>query len=174
MRPPVRGFGPQQPRGAADPSATRPAFMNNSGSEPNSPDFYALFAYGLTTLYWAFVKDYMYFFRADLGPYRGKRHPSSAWVALFGGKAWHYTSMIVLPLLVLDVAWWQFAIGLLTVHVVGGFILGIVFQLAHVVEETDQLPSGDAVKSKSEWLEYQLRTTNDFAPDNRLLTLYVG
>src|SRR3954465_39857 len=37
MRPPVRGFGPQQPRGAADPSATRPAFMNNSGSEPNSP-----------------------------------------------------------------------------------------------------------------------------------------
>src|SRR3954447_8040031 len=37
MRPPVRGFGPQQPRGAADPSATRPAFMNNPGSEPNSP-----------------------------------------------------------------------------------------------------------------------------------------
>src|SRR4051812_42619531 len=37
MRPPVQGFGPQQPRGAADPSATRPAFMNNSGSEPNSP-----------------------------------------------------------------------------------------------------------------------------------------
>src|SRR3954449_1804214 len=37
MRPPVRGFRPQQPRGAADPSATRPAFMNNSGSEPNSP-----------------------------------------------------------------------------------------------------------------------------------------
>src|SRR3954453_12727575 len=37
MRPPVRGFGPQQPRGAADPSATRPAFTNNSGSEPNSP-----------------------------------------------------------------------------------------------------------------------------------------
>src|SRR4051794_5474082 len=37
MRPPVQGFGPQQPRGAADPSATRPAFMNNPGSEPNSP-----------------------------------------------------------------------------------------------------------------------------------------
>src|SRR3954451_21961950 len=37
MRPPVRAFRPQQPRGAADPSATRPAFMNNSGSEPNSP-----------------------------------------------------------------------------------------------------------------------------------------
>src|SRR3954469_7025144 len=37
MRPPVRGSRPQQPRGAADPSATRPAFMNNSGSEPNSP-----------------------------------------------------------------------------------------------------------------------------------------
>src|SRR3954471_11066076 len=37
MRPPVQGFGPQQPRGAADPSATRPAFTNNSGSEPNSP-----------------------------------------------------------------------------------------------------------------------------------------
>src|SRR4051812_31874837 len=37
MRPPVRGFRPQQPRAAADPSATRPAFINNSGSEPNSP-----------------------------------------------------------------------------------------------------------------------------------------
>src|SRR3954470_18747514 len=39
MRPPVRGSRPQQPRGAADPSATRPAFMNNSGSEPNSPGY---------------------------------------------------------------------------------------------------------------------------------------
>ena len=135
---------------------------------------YALFAYGLTTFYWAFVKDYMYFFRADLGPYRDKRHPLSAWVALFAGKARYYTCMIIVPFLVLDVAWWQFAIGLLTLHLVGGFILGIVFQLAHVVEETDQLPSGDAAKSKSEWLEYQLRTTNDFAPDNRLLTWYVG
>jgi linoleoyl-CoA desaturase len=135
---------------------------------------YAIFAYALTTLYWIFAKDYMYFFRADIGPYRGKRHPWSAWAALFGGKALYYLCMIVLPLLVLDLAWWQFAIGFLTVHVVGGFILGIVFQLAHVVEETDQFPSGDGAKSRSQWIEDQLRTTNDFAPDNRLLTWYVG
>src|SRR3954447_13944725 len=39
MRPPVRGFRPQQPRGAADPSATRPAFINKPGSESNSPEY---------------------------------------------------------------------------------------------------------------------------------------
>ena len=135
---------------------------------------YALFAYGLTTFYWAFVNDYMYFFRADLGPYRDKRHPLSAWIALFAGKSIYYTCMIIVPFLVLDVTWWQFAIGLLTLHVVGGFILGIVFQLAHVVEETDQLPLHDRAKSKSDWIEYQIRTTNDFAPNNQLLTWYVG
>ena len=116
----------------------------------------------------------MYFFRSDIGPYRGKRHPLFAWVALFGGKALYYICMIIVPFIALDIARWQFAIGFLTMHLVGGFILGIVFQLAHVVEETDQLPSSDVIKSKSEWIEYQLRTTNDFAPNSRLLTWYVG
>jgi linoleoyl-CoA desaturase len=135
---------------------------------------YAFFAYSLTTIFWAFIKDYKYFLKRDLGPYRGKRHPLPEWLVLFAGKALHYLVMIVLPLLVLEITWWQFLIGFLTLHLTAGLILGVVFQLAHVVEPTDHLPEDEVKSIKRCWMEHQMRTTSNFARGNRLLSWYVG
>jgi len=53
-------------------------------------------------------------------------------------------------------------------------VLTTVFQLAHIVEDTDfpELDSGGNINE--EWAIHQLRTTADFAPKNKLLTFYVG
>ena len=69
---------------------------------------FAFLAYGFATLFWVFVKDYKYFLVADLGPYRGRKHPRSEWLLLFLGKASYYFMAIGLPLLVLEIAWWRF------------------------------------------------------------------
>jgi linoleoyl-CoA desaturase len=134
---------------------------------------FAFVAYSMATLFWVFVKDYKYFLQNDLGPYRNRKHPRTEWMVLTG-KALYYLAMIVLPLLVLDITWWQFLIGFLTLHMTGGLILGVVFQLAHVVEPTDHLREHEAKSLKGAWMLYQMRTTCNFGRGSRLLSWYVG
>ena len=136
--------------------------------------WFAFAAYSLATVFWVFVKDYKYFLQKDLGPHRNKRHPTGEWIFLIVGKVFYYTMAIALPLLLLDVTWWQFMIGFLTVHLTAGLILGVIFQLAHVVEPTEHLADQHAGTLKGTWMLHQMRTTNNFARNSRLLSWYVG
>ena len=95
---------------------------------------YFLAVYSLTTLFWVFLKDYQYLLRRDLGPYRNIVHPKGELAKLLIMKAIYYVLVIVLPLVLLDITWWQFLIGFLTMHFTAGLILSLVFQLAHVIE----------------------------------------
>ena len=82
--------------------------------------------------------------------------------------------MFVIPVLVLPLAWWQIAIGLLVMHYIAGFILAIIFQPAHVIDGTDYpLPDSEG-KMDNTWAIHQLYTTTNFANGNRLLSWYVG
>ena len=53
-----------------------------------------------------------------------------------------------------------------------GLVASVVFQLAHIVGETEHPAWGEDVHS--EWVVHQIRTTADFARENRLLTWYLG
>jgi len=136
--------------------------------------FYAFIAYGLAMLFWVFVKDYRYFVRRDLGPYRNRSNPPGEVAMLAVTKLLHYGWTIVLPLIVLRIHWWQFLIGYLAMTLTAGGILGLIFQLAHVVEGTDY-PLPDAQGAMEHvWLVHQMMTTSNFAPRNRVLSWYVG
>ena len=135
---------------------------------------YAFLAYGMATIFWVFVKDFKYFLQKDLGPYKDKKHPPIEWVNLILTKVLYYGWSIVLPLAVLSLPWWQFAIAYVTMHLVAGAILGVVFQLAHVVEGTEY-PEPDAEGCmEHQWLLHEMETTSNFARTNRPLTWYVG
>ncbi len=134
---------------------------------------YALFAYSLSTLFWVLVKDYKYFAQRDLGPYRNLTHKPAEWAAMLALKAACYLWSILVPLLVLDVTWWQFAIGWLTMHLVAGVILGVVFQLAHVVEDTAHHTERES-GGGAEWMVRQMETTSNFGRENRALSWFVG
>ena len=89
-------------------------------------------------------------------------------------KLFTYAYQIVIPLMVLDVTWWQFLIGFLTAHLTAGLILGVVFQLAHVVEETAH-PEYDATGLvDNNWWVHEMETTSNFARRNKLLSWYIG
>ncbi|HEU5219871.1 MAG TPA: acyl-CoA desaturase [Gemmatimonadales bacterium] len=135
---------------------------------------YGLAAYSMSTIFWVFVKDFKYFFQKDLGPYKDKKHARSEWVNLWISKAVYYGWSIVIPLLVLNIPWWQFAIGYVVMHLTAGFILGVVFQLAHVVEGPEY-PVPDATgKMEEAWLVHEMDTTANFARSSRLVSWYVG
>jgi len=135
---------------------------------------YGLAAYSMSTIFWVFVKDFKYFFQKDLGPYKDKKHARSEWVNLWVSKAIYYGWSIVIPLLVLNIPWWQFAIGYLVMHLTAGFILGVVFQLAHVVEGPEYPVPDSAGKMEEAWLVHEMETTANFARRSKLVSWYVG
>jgi linoleoyl-CoA desaturase len=82
--------------------------------------------------------------------------------------------MLVLPAMLLNITVLQVIIGFVSLHLVAGLILSIVFQLAHVVEDTE-FPMPDANGAiENEWAIHQLNTTADFAKNNKLITFFVG
>jgi linoleoyl-CoA desaturase len=136
--------------------------------------YYALIAYSFSTLFWVFVKDYKYIMQKDLGPYVNIKHPRKEVIQMLAMKVVYYTYMIVIPLIVLDIAWWQFAIGFLAMHLVAGTILGVIFQLAHVVEGTEHFVPPENVLMEESWHVHEMRTTSNFGRQNALLNWYVG
>jgi linoleoyl-CoA desaturase len=135
---------------------------------------YGFLAYSFSTLFWVFVKDYKYFLQKDIGPFLDRKNPRKEVAGLFIGKAFYYTWAILIPFFVVSVAWWQFAIGFVAMNLVAGTILGVVFQLAHVVEDITY-PTPDAAGAMgSAWMQHEMETTSDFGPNNWLLCWYVG
>ncbi len=134
----------------------------------------ALPAYGFATIFWVFIKDYWYFFKSPLGPFENKKHETKEWVTLIVAKLFYYGYAIAIPFLILDVAWWQFLIGFLTVHITAGVILGVVFQLAHVVEEATHPIPNENNMIEDHWVIHEMYTTNNFARKNKLLSWYIG
>ncbi|HRD52551.1 MAG TPA: acyl-CoA desaturase [Flavobacteriales bacterium] len=136
---------------------------------------YAFFFYGLLTL----VKLGNDFFSLEKA--RRTRHERKerynyplAFAAMVGVKAAHVALFIGLPLLLTPLLWWQALIGFVLMHFTCGVILGTVFQLAHVVEGTEQpVPDANGV-IPTEWAVHELRTTADFAPGNRFITWFTG
>lgn len=135
---------------------------------------YGWLAYSLATINWILVKDYQQFLKHDLGPYKNKKHPRSEVVHLIWTKLFVYAYLIVIPLLVLNVTWWQFLIGFLAMHLTAGVILGVIFQLAHVVEGTEYPLPDENGRMEHVWLIHEMETTADFAQANRWLSWYIG
>jgi linoleoyl-CoA desaturase len=66
-------------------------------------------------------------------------------------------------------------IGFLSMGLVAGFVLSIVFQLAHTVEHTHfPLPDSDTGKMENDWAIHQVKTTANFATRNKLVSWLVG
>ena len=66
-------------------------------------------------------------------------------------------------------------IGFLTFTIIAGFVISIIFQLAHTVEHT-AFPVADKMTGKleDEWAIHQLKTTANFAPKSKLISWFVG
>ena len=69
----------------------------------------------------------------------------------------------------------KFLLFFISVHIVLGFTLAIVFQLAHVVENTEfELVTTDPKLIENEWAVHQVKTTANFAAHNKIVSWFVG
>ncbi|MEY3051508.1 MAG: hypothetical protein RLY31_1293 [Bacteroidota bacterium] len=138
--------------------------------------FYGVLLYGLLTINWAIRKDYrqMREYIARGFSFGQQVNPAKEWTILILTKVLYLLIWIVLPILLLDIAWWKVPIGFFVMHYTAGLILSIVFQLAHIVEDTDTPAPDDYGNMENTWAIHQLFTTANFAPRNKLVSWFVG
>jgi len=137
---------------------------------------YAWLFYGMLTLMWSTTKDFK-----QLNRYRNmglldtyKKSYGKQLFIIILSKMLYFAYMIVLPLLVLDVTWWQFIIGFVVMQFISGLLLSAIFQSAHVVEETKFPMPDKSGNIENDWAVHQLYTTANFAPKSRIFSWFVG
>lgn len=138
--------------------------------------FYAPLFYGLMTVYWSIAKDFDQIIR-----YKKKNLLAGQGLTFKKGltqvilnKIVYFGVMLVLPLLLIDLPWWHVLIGYFVMHYICGLVLAFIFQLAHVIEETDFYDADKDSSVENNWAIHQMKTTANFANNNRILSWLIG
>jgi linoleoyl-CoA desaturase len=96
------------------------------------------------------------------------------WAILIATKLTYIGYILVIPMMVLSITWWQWLIGFVAMHYVAGFILAIIFQPAHVIDGTEFPMPDENGKMDNSWAIHQLYTTTNFANNSTFFSWYVG
>lgn len=138
--------------------------------------FYAPFLYSIMTIYWAFIKDFQLLVRynkKDLLKSQGMTFYTALAEILFH-KTWYFVLFLVLPLIFVKLAWWEILIGFISMHLICGLILALIFQPAHVIEETDFFVPDEEGNVENHWAIHQMRTTSNFANKSIIFSWLIG
>jgi linoleoyl-CoA desaturase len=137
---------------------------------------YAWFFYSLMTLMWVTTKDFQQLYRyKKMGLTKTENiNFNSLLIELIITKVVYYLYVVVIPLIFMDIAWWQLMIFVIMMHLIAGFTLAAIFQPAHVVPETDFPKPDKDLSIENNWAIHQLETTSNFAPKSRILYWLIG
>ncbi|RZK23251.1 MAG: acyl-CoA desaturase [Hymenobacter sp.] len=129
--------------------------------------------YSLLYISWVLFTDYQKYFTRRIGSVPLKPMSRADQSTFWGFKALNLGLYVALPIYMVGVLGWL--VGFLVTGCVAGFVLSIVFQLAHTVEQTAfPVPHETTRKMEDEWAIHQLRTTANFATHNRVISWLVG
>jgi linoleoyl-CoA desaturase len=131
-------------------------------------------AYALSTIFWVFIMDFKKYFSGMIYTTRAWKMSPKNHIIFWATKIFYVTAYMVLPALVWGFGPWL--LGYLTTMVTMGLTLSIVFQLAHVVENTEfeHVALDDTKHIDTAWAEHELRTTSNFSMKNPVLSWFVG
>ena len=136
--------------------------------------FYTPLLYAISSILWVLFQDFEKYFRrkiqdTELPEMKFKDH-FIFWIS----KLLYIFFYVALP--VLMIGWSNWLLFFLSLHLSLGFTLAVIFQLAHVVEETtfEFAASGEITRVENEWAIHQVKTTSNFSPNNRIISWLVG
>lgn len=137
---------------------------------------YAWFFYGMMTLMWSTTKDFKQLMR-----YSKKGHLKTAnttfateLTLIILSKILYYSYLLIPFFLVKEMTILNWLVGFVIMHYLAGLVLAMIFQPAHVVEDTEfPLPTEEG-NIENHWAEHQLRTTMNFATGDPIFSWLVG
>jgi len=129
--------------------------------------------YSVLYIFWIFVLDYQKYFKSKVGNMPLKKMTLSDHLVFWGFKIFHAFLFVGLPIYMLGFGDWLISFIIFTC--VAGFVLSMVFQLAHTVEHT-AFPVANEVtgRMEDEWAVHQIKTTANFATKNKVVSWLVG
>ena len=137
---------------------------------------YAWFLYGLMTFTWVINKDF-----GQLNRYRKEgllKLQSKSYNRLLSelilSKILYYAYIVVIPIIVIPIAWWWVPILFFGMHFIGGLTLAVVFQTAHVVPSSEYPEPDKDGNMQNNWAIHQMLTTANFSPKSRIFSWYIG
>jgi len=138
--------------------------------------YYAPFVYCLMSLNRFLIKDFQQiirFHKNGLLAGEGLTLTSALSQVLFH-KVWYILLTICLPLFLLDFSFGQIILGFLMMHFICGLILALIFQSAHILEETEFFNPDEQGRVENNWAIHQLKTTANFANTSSLFSWLIG
>jgi linoleoyl-CoA desaturase len=135
--------------------------------------FYVVLVYAISSFAWVALMDFNKYFKQRIVQTPLQKMDMKEHVIFWLSKVLYVVFYVAIPVLV--VGWQAWAIGFVTMQITLGFVLAIVFQLAHVVEHTEfELAGHDPKTIENEWAIHQIKTTANFAPRNKIISWFVG
>jgi linoleoyl-CoA desaturase len=135
---------------------------------------YAPLAYVCVALHTILFQDFVYLFKKELANMKDIRHPWYQYVLFALGKIVYFGIVLVVPILVIDLPWWQIVLGYFSMTALVS--LAFVFLLigTHFSEGTE-FPLADADGNlEHTWAVHNLVTACDWSPSSRLAHFLVG
>ncbi|HLZ16946.1 MAG TPA: acyl-CoA desaturase [Cyclobacteriaceae bacterium] len=126
--------------------------------------------YGISYMAWVFYEDFVKYFSRKIAVHMpAKSLPLKEHLVFWVTKISYVLIYLALPIIMLG--WVKALAGFVIVTFVCGLFISIVFQLAHVVENTD-FPAES--KIEKEWAVHQIGTTSNFGTSSKLLFWLLG
>jgi linoleoyl-CoA desaturase len=134
---------------------------------------YAVVLYAIMYLMWMFYFDYKKYFSKKIGNFEIPKMSVKEHILFWSGKISSMFLFIVLPIIM--VGFLDTLIGFAVFILVTGFIISVVFQLAHTVEHTFFPQTTEGGRNiENEWAIHQVETTANFATRNPIITWFCG
>ena len=135
---------------------------------------YLLPVYALSSIFWIFFMDFTKYFTRKIYTTEAWKMSIKNHVIFWITKIWYALIFIAIPIFVWG--WQGWLAGFLLMNVSMGLTLSLVFQLAHVVENTEfeHIPLDTTKHIDTAWSEHQLKTTSNFAMGSKTISWFVG
>ena len=134
---------------------------------------YFWFLYMLLYIFWIFFTDYKKYFSKKIGSIALSDMTIGEHIEFWAVKVYHAAAFVIVPIYM--VGWLSWLVGFLLATLFAGFVLSIVFQLAHTVEDTSfPLAIQPENKMPDEFAAHQIQTTANFATKSKLVSWLVG
>lgn len=134
--------------------------------------FYLPLVYSLSTLFWIFGMDFVKYFSGKINNTKAWKMDTKEHIIFWATKIFYVAVYIAIPIYMVGFLPWL--AGYFIMNAAMGFILGIVFQLAHVVENTHFYSGYEDMHIEQEWAVSQVLTTANFARHSAFINWYVG
>lgn len=135
---------------------------------------YLLPIYALSSIFWLFFMDFTKYFTRKIFTTEAWKLTRKNHIIFWTTKILYFTFYMIIPAMVWGFGAWL--AGFFVLHAVMGITLSLVFQLAHVVENTEfeNVALDETKHIDSAWAEHEIRTTANFAMGNKFISWFVG